>query len=377
MLSPSQDNDFSVPVRARATEPGRPRLEVPGAIAARSDLGEAPQAGRAPFRVVALGGGTGLPAVLRGLKHLVFPEPGRWLGPRDRGRLTAIVTVADDGGSSGRLRDAYRILPPGDIRNCLLALSSAESTMSRLFTFRFGGNGEVGGHSLGNLILSALCHLEGDFCEAVEQAGRMLGIRGRILPVTLSEVNLKAEFDDGSTVEGESRIPIVRRQIRRVRLLPGDASILPEAAAALAAADVIVIGPGSLYTSLISILLVDGVADAIARSSGRVVLVMNLMTEPGETDNYTAVDHVLAVRRHAPRVRIDDVLLNTGEIPEPLLHRYSTDHAVPVNPDQEILRALGYRVLERDLLGIDEKVRHDADKLAHALLEAAMNKEAV
>lgn len=377
MLSPSKDNRFPVPVRARAAEPGSPRREVPTAIEPRSDLRRTPQTGRPPFRVVALGGGTGLPAVLRGLKHRLFPEPDRWLGPRDRGRLTAIVTVADDGGSSGRLRHTYRILPPGDIRNCLLALSSTHSTMSRLFTFRFGGNGEVGGHSLGNLILSALCHLEGDFCEAVEQAGRMLAIRGRILPVTLAEVNLKAEFEDGSTVEGESQIPMARRQIRRVRLSPGDASILPEAAAALEEADVIVIGPGSLYTSLISILLVDGVADAIARSSGRVVLVMNLMTEPGETDNYTAVDHVLAIRRHAPRVRVDEVLLNTAAIPGPLLHRYSADHAVPVNPDQEILRALGYRVLERDLLGHDEKVRHDADKLAHALLEAAMNKEAV
>ncbi len=327
------------------------------------------------LRAVALGGGTGLPLVLRGLKRSMFGEASSSMLARDGDRLTAIVTVADDGGSSGRLRQAYRMLPPGDIRNCLLALSNAQSALAPLFNFRFAGQGEIGGHSLGNLILSALSDLQGDFCGAVEQAGRLLGIRGRILPVTLDQVRLEAEFDDGSSVEGESRIAGVRGRIRRVRLRPQGARVLPEAAAAIEAADIVVIGPGSLHTSLIPILLVGGVADAVARCGGRVVLAMNLMTEPGETDDYTAVDHVLAIRRHAPRLRIDDVVINTAPIPQSLLRRYSAERAVPVAPDGEILRALGYRAVERDLLSSDENVRHDPEKLTQALLQAAINRE--
>jgi uncharacterized cofD-like protein len=334
--------------------------------------------GRAPgaLRVVALGGGTGLPLVLRGLKRVLFSEAGpAGLAP-DGDRLTAVVTVADDGGSSGRLRQAYRVLPPGDIRNCLLALSSAQSAMAPLFEFRFGGTGEVAGHSLGNLILSALSHMEGDFCEAVEQASRLLGVRGRILPATLAEVTLRAEFDDGSSVEGESRIPAARQRIRRVRLQPASARVLPEAAAAIEAADIVVLGPGSLYTSLIPILLIDGVVDALMHARGRIVLVMNLMTQPGETDDFTAVDHVLAIRRHVPRIPIHDVLLNSAPIPPGLLRRYSADKAQPVAPDLELLRALGFRAIERDLLGDDDCVRHDPDRLAGAVVQAVTNREA-
>jgi uncharacterized cofD-like protein len=327
------------------------------------------------IRVVALGGGTGLPMLLRGLKGLMFPDhdPGAW--SRGRDRLTAVVTVADDGGSSGRLRRAYRVLPPGDVRNCLLALSSSQSMMTPLFSFRFKGNNDVGGHSLGNLILSALSHLQGDFCEAVEQAGRMLGACGRILPATLSQISLTAEFDDGSLIEGESRIPGVRRRIRRLQLHPKNARILPEAAAAIEAADVVVIGPGSLYTSLMPILLIDGVVDAIAHTRGRVALVMNLMTEPGETEGYTSVDHVVAIRRHAPRVPIHDLIVNTRPIGGPLSSRYSAQGAVPVAIDRQLLRALGYRLVERDLLGADGLVRHGPAKLALAVLEAALTKE--
>jgi uncharacterized cofD-like protein len=268
------------------------------------------------------------------------------------------------------------VLPPGDIRNCLLALSSAQSSMAPLFEFRFGGTGEVAGHSLGNLILSALSHMEGDFCEAVEQASRMLAVRGKILPATLAEITLKAEFDDGTSVEGESRIPAARRHIRRVRLQPAGARVLPEAAAAIEAADVVVLGPGSLYTSLIPILLVDGVVDALIHARGRIVLVMNLMTETGETDDFTAVDHVMAIRRHAPGMPIHDVLLNNAPIPPGLLQRYSADKALPVAPDLELLRALGFRPLEHDLLGDDDCVRHDPDKLARAVVHAVTNREA-
>src|SRR2546422_2485829 len=221
-------------------------------------------------RIVALGGGTGLPVLLGGLKEALFPHDR--LASARRDRLTAIVTVADDGGSSGRLRETYRMLPPGDIRNCLLALSSGRSMLAPLFNFRFSGTQDVGGHSLGNLILSALTELENDFCEAVEHAGRMLGTCGRILPATLAEVTVTAQFEDGSSVVGESRIAVRRQHIRRVRLHPAGARVLPDAAAAIEAADVIAIAPGSLYTSLIPILLVEGVVEAISRARGRALL---------------------------------------------------------------------------------------------------------
>src|SRR5438034_4217401 len=211
-------------------------------------------------RIVALGGGTGLPVLLGGLKEALFPRDRRASARRDR--LTAIVTVADDGGSSGRLRETYRMLPPGDIRNCLLALSSGRSMLAPLFNFRFSGSQDVGGHSLGNLILSALTEIENDFCEAVEHAGRLLGICGRILPATLADVRVTAEFEDGSSVTGESKIAVHRRHIRRIRLQPASARVLPEAAAAIAAADVIVNAPGSRDTTASPIVLGEGFVGA-------------------------------------------------------------------------------------------------------------------
>jgi len=290
---------------------------------------------------------------------------------RDQDRLVAIVTVADDGGSSGRLRQAYRVLPPGDIRNCLLALADSGSTMATIFNFRFNGGEDVGGHSLGNLILTALGQLERDFSHAVERGGEILAIRGRVFPSTLEDVTLKAEFDDGSQVEGESRIAAVRRPIRRVCLHPEGARALPEALEAITQADLVIIGPGSLYTSLIPILLVKQLADALAASAARVVLIMNLMTEPGETDGYTAVDHLLALRRHAPRVAVHDVLLNTTPIPEKLVECYAAAGAAPITPDADLLRALGCQPVERDLLSTGPKIRHDPHKLGKVLLELA------
>ena len=322
-------------------------------------------------RVVALGGGTGLPMVLQGLKEALFPPGWSWEPPRDRDRLTAVVTAADDGGSSGRLRQAYGVLPPGDIRNCLLALADGNSTMTEIFNFRFSGNGDLGGHSLGNLILTALNQLERDFSDAVERGSELLAIRGRVFPATLEDVTLKAEFDDGKQVEGESRIALVRRPIRRVCLHPEGVRALPQALEAIAAADLVVIGPGSLYTSIIPVLLVKELADALVHSPARVVLVMNLMTEPGETDNYTAVDHLVAIRRHAPTVPIHDVLLNSTPIPEKRVEYYAAEGAKPVPRDTELLRALGHQPVERDLLGTGPKVRHDPHKLGLALQELA------
>jgi len=323
-------------------------------------------------RIVALGGGTGLPILLRGLKALLFPPGWTWVPERDRECLTAVVSAADDGGSSGRLRREYSVPPPGDIRNCLLALSDGDPTMAAIFNFRFNGTGEIAGHSLGNLILTALCQLEEDgFLGALKQGSELLGIRGRVLPTTVENVTLRAEFTDGSAVEGEASIAPVRRLIHRLALEPKGAALLPEAREAIEGADLIVIGPGSLYTSLIATLLVDDLPEAIARSRGRVVLVMNLMTEPGETDGYTAVDHVLAIRRHVPGLHIDDVLLNTAALPQDVIDSYVAQGAPPVPSDADLLRALGYRLLERDLLGAGPKIRHDADNLARAILALA------
>lgn len=319
-------------------------------------------------RIVALGGGTGLPALLQGLKASMAAGSGG--GPEGRERLTAIVTVADDGGSSGRLRRAYGMLPPGDIRNCLLALSADQGTLAALFGYRFNGRGEVAGHSLGNLILAALGQMETRFERAVERAGDILGVSGRVLPATRGAIRLVAEFEDGTRMEGESRIASARRRIRRILLEPR-APALPQALKAIAGADCIVIGPGSLYTSLIPVLLVRGLDEAIAASGARVVLVMNLMTEVGETDSLTARDHLLALRAHAPRVRVHDVVLNGRPIPERLRRRYAAQAAFPLTAEPEGLRALGCQVWVGDLLAEGPKVRHDPRKLARAVLDLA------
>ena len=335
----------------------------PGAPAARRDL-----------RVVALGGGTGLPVLLRGLKAALFSPVRAGARMRDWTRLTAIVTAADDGGSSGRLREAYRVLPPGDMRNCLLALSDADPTLSAIFAYRFGGDGErgVGGHNLGNLILAALSQLESDFMSALDRATRLLAVRGRVLPATLDDVRLVAEFEDETSVEGESLIAAVGRPIRRVYLSPGGARALPEARRAIAAADLVLLGPGSLYTSIIPVLLVDGLAAALAGSAARVVLVMNLMSEPGETDGYGPADFVRAIVRHAPGVRIDDVLVNVTPVSDAWMRQYAAAGARPIPADREALVSLGCRPVERDLLGADPLIRHDADKLARAVVDLAL-----
>jgi uncharacterized cofD-like protein len=327
-----------------------------------------PAARLSDLRVVALGGGTGLPALLGGLKSFLFPPDRKWVLSQDLDRLTAIVTVADDGGSSGRLRRAYPTLSPGDIRNCLLALADGDPTLMAVFNYRFNGRGDVAGHSLGNLILTALNELEGNFFKAVERGSRILEIRGKVLPCTLDTVTLTAEFSDGSYVEGESQIASIRRPIRHVRIQPENALVLPEARAAILTADLIVIGPGSLYTSLIPVLLVKGIAGAIADSKARVVLVSNLMTEAGETDGYTAADHLQTIRFHAPQVQIHNVLLNSTPVPDRLLKRYASKGAFPVLQDVELLRNLGCRPVVRDLLMTGPNVHHDSAKLAQAIL---------
>ena len=323
--------------------------------------------------IVALGGGTGLPVVLRGLKAALFPPGG---GPgRDphRERLTGIVTVADDGGSSGRLRRAFGVLAPGDVRNCLMALSGGDPMLETLFGFRFNGGAEQGlsGHSLGNLILTALGQIEGNFTQAVERAARILSIRGQVFPATLDDVTLIAEFRDGTRVVGESQIASTRRPIVRVRLWPCGARALPAAREAILRADLVVLGPGSLFTSLIPVLLVEGVAEALAASRARVALVLNLMTEPGETDGFTAACVLAALRRHAPGVTVHHVIHCTAPIPDDRRRRYADGGATPIPVDERALRSFHCETVGRDLLAPGPLARHDPDKLAHALLELA------
>ena len=350
------------------------RFVLPPTTAVRPQM---PQDGDPPpalekLKVVAIGGGTGLPIVLQGLKHALFSAEGAPPSPeRDDDRLTAIVTVADDGGSSGRLRQAYGVPPPGDIRNCLLALAAPDSKLTALFDYRFEGGDEVSGHSLGNLILTALSRMENDFSRAIERGAEILGVRGRVFPSTTEDVRLRAELDDGRWVEGESRISSVPGLIRRVSLEPREPRALAQAVQSALYADLVVIGPGSLYTSVIPVLLVKEISEAIRQSAARVVLVMNLTTEPGETDRHTAADHLLAIRRHAPDVPIHDVLVNATPISEGLVRAYSTAGATPVCPDLELLRALGYRPVMRELLASGPKIRHDPDRLATVLLELA------
>jgi uncharacterized cofD-like protein len=321
-------------------------------------------------RVVALGGGTGLPTALRGLRAALFGSRP-WDPEGDPARLTAIATVADDGGIPGMLRASYQLPSPDDIRSCLVALAAGDPAMSAAFDFRFTRGTEVAGHSLGNLILTALTEVEQDFSRAVARVACMLSIRGRVLPSTTRNVVLRAELSDGTMIEGESRIAGARSPIRRLRLHPDDAAAPPEALDALERADLIVLGPGSLYSSLVAVLLAEGLPEAIARSRARVVLVMNLMTEPGETDGYTAVDHLMAVRRHAPRIPIHDILINSEPPAPEVVARYAAQGAMPVPADVELLWALGLTVVECDLLAAGDDVRHDPDKLGRALLARA------
>ena len=310
-------------------------------------------------RIVSIGGGTGLSALLRGLKK-------RWAD------LSVIVTVTDDGGSSGRLREELGVLPPGDIRNCMIALSEDEHLMSRLFRFRFNSDGGLHNHSFGNLFLTAMAEVTGDFVEAVRLTSEVLAIKGVIYPSTNSNVSLRAELEDGSWLEGETRITASRRRIRRIQLDPPDAHPLPAALDALVAADVITIGPGSLYTSLIPNMLVKEVINAVRASHATKIYIQNIMTQPGETDGYSAADHVQALTDHCGGVLFPNVLLNSDVPSATILKKYDAEKASLVRADLERLRALGLKTLERDLLAEDGVIRHDPDRLAQAVFEMAI-----
>lgn len=328
---------------------------------------------RPPIRglnVVALGGGTGLSTLLRGLKEYVARRrdyPANLRQPISD--LTAIVTVTDDGGSSGRLRRENRILPPGDIRNCMVALSQDEALLSHLFQYRFHAGRGLVGHNFGNLFLAALTHVTGDFAEAVRVSSKVLAIRGRIFPSTVSNVSLVATLEGGRKVHGETRITASRKPIKRLTLLPRAVRPLPRAVEAIREADLILLGPGSLYTSILPNLLIPEIASAIAKSKAPRVYIANLMTQPGETSGYALADHLRAIQSHTPRRVIDWVVANRQVVSPEVARRYRAQGAQPVAIDIPNLQKLGYRVVLDNLLEEHGVIRHNPSRLARLLLE--------
>lgn len=312
------------------------------------------QLSRGP-KIVVIGGGTGLSVLLRGLKKYTS-------------NLTAIVTVSDDGGSSGRLREDLGILPPGDIRNCLVALADTENLMDKLFSYRFDNGGTLAGHSLGNLLIAGMYNISGDFQTAIEQVSKVLAVRGKVLPSTLENVNLGAELADGSIVHGESNFRSCKSPIKRVFLEPERCSPVPEALAAINEAEAIILGPGSLYSSVIPNLLVDDIQEAVRNSKAVRLYVCNVMTEPGETESYSAAEHLQALIQHCGSGLVDRVIVNSEKVPLLLLDRYSVQGSTPVVADVDSLQKLGVKVLEEDLIYESDLVRHNPEKLAKCII---------
>jgi uncharacterized cofD-like protein len=321
-----------------------------------------------PLRVVSIGGGTGLSTLLHGLKQYARGHGSR-NSPVD---IAAVVTVTDDGGSSGRLRRDFDVLPPGDIRSCLVALSEDEALLSRLFQYRFEAGRGLKGHSFGNLFLTALTHVTGDFSDAVKVSSEVLAIKGRIYPATAANVALEAVLENGRRVLGETRISRSRRRIETVHLIPRRCRPLPEALAAIAQADVITLGPGSLFTSVIPNLLVQGIAEAIRRSPAVKAYFVNLMWQPGETTNFTASDHIRAIHRHAGGKLVDYAILNTHEIRPSLRRRYARQDSAPVENDFNEIGAMGVNVVCGDLVRESGLVRHNPSAIAAIAIELAM-----
>ena len=338
-----------------------------------------------PLRVVAIGGGTGLSTLLRGLKQYVPVQDRR---RRERasdspvpapqhpiGELAAVVTVTDDGGSSGRLRDDLNILPPGDIRNCMVALSEDEHLLAKLFKYRFD-QGELQGHSFGNLFLAALSHVTGDFAQAVQTSSQILAARGRIFPATTANVTLAARMEDGSTVLGETNITRSKQTIVELKLDPAEVDPLPETLEAIANADLITIGPGSLYTSLITNLLVRGIPEAIAASRACRVFVCNLMTQANESLGLTASQHIEKILGHARGHQLFDyALINTQPILPATLDRYAREGQEPIVNDLDRIRALGVEPFTGNFLQEGDVLRHDHDRVAEALLNLCFEQQ--
>ncbi|MET1029730.1 gluconeogenesis factor YvcK family protein [Domibacillus tundrae] len=307
-------------------------------------------------KVVIIGGGTGLSVLLRGLKR----------HPID---LTAIVTVADDGGSSGRLRTELNIPPPGDIRNVLAALSDVEPLVESLFQHRFSTNNELSGHALGNLMIAALSSITGDFGHAIQEMSRVLNVRGKVLPAANQSVVLHAEMEDGSVVSGESKIPYSGKKIRRVFLTPDKIEPLPETIRSIREADMIILGPGSLYTSILPNLLVPGIGEEVCAASAKKVYICNLMTQAGETLDFTASDHVKAIYDHMKCSFMDTILVNKEPVPADIQELYKEEMAKPVVYDVDKLKSLGLNAIFDDILTYEQSaIRHDTAKVAEILV---------
>ena len=347
-------------------------------------LGENVREENRGLRIVSIGGGTGLSSLLSGLKAHVgedcvvasTPE-APWIET-----LTAVVTVTDDGGSSGRLREEFQILPPGDIRNCMVALAEDERLLTQLFQYRFESDGDLAGHSFGNLFLAALTSVTGDFFEAIKVSSEVLAIKGRIFPSTVEDVALVAEFEDGRTIKGESKIVEARTPIRHLRL-SHPCRPLAETLDAIAQADLITIGPGSLYTSIIPNLLVDDIVNALNQSPAMKAYICNIMTQPGETEGFTVEDHLRSLFEHSPALKLDYVIVNAEPIHTELRDKYLADGAVQVKfaarslcagelPVEirigEAPRRRSMLVLCENLVSEHNVVRHDPQRLAQLLL---------
>jgi len=329
-----------------------------------SDIGTQPR-----LNVVAVGGGTGLSTLLSGLKEFVRSP----LAAVSITNLSAIVAVTDDGGSSGRLRDELQMLPPGDIRNCMVALSEDSLLLSRLFRYRFEGRGDLKGHSFGNIFLAALSGLTGDFAEAVRLSSGILASKGHIFPATNANVHLVAELDDGSIAQGETRISQVGPSIKHLYLEPETCHPLPAAIEAIENADIITIGPGSLYTSLLPPLLVHGLAEAVGRSRATRVFVSNLMTQPGETSGFSAMHHLGELQKYTPEIRFDHVILNDQVVSREQRERYFAEGSEQIGIDEgaAIASEFGVNVVYANLLDDGEKVRHAPGRLAGSVLSCA------
>ncbi|MDE3180790.1 MAG: uridine diphosphate-N-acetylglucosamine-binding protein YvcK [Acidobacteriota bacterium] len=322
------------------------------------------------MRMVAIGGGTGLSTLLRGLKRHTTVSAASHSKAKIVS-ITAIVTVTDEGGSSGRLRRDFRMLPPGDIRNCLVALAGDETLFAKLFDYRFKSGGGLRGHNFGNLFLTALTNVTHDFAKAVRVSSDILAVRGEIFPSTLADVHLKAKLTDGRTIYGESRIAKTHVPIARLSIVPARCKPLPEALAAIRAADLITVGPGSLYTSLIPNLLVQGIAEEIMASRALKLYIGNLMTQPGETRRYSAADHLSALLRHAGGQMFDGMVLSTSRISTAMLKRYASHRAEPVVNDIDRIDALGVRAIQASLLAPGHVARHSPERLTRLLLDLA------
>ncbi len=320
---------------------------------------------------VAIGGGNGLSTLLSGLKRFVAAGKTEsvWLE-----NLSAIVAVSDDGGSSGRLRDELQMLPPGDIRNCMVALSEDSHLLSKLFRHRFRGGGDLGGHNFGNLFLAALSEITGDFAEAVRLSSEILASKGHIYPATVADVRLAAELIDGQIVRGETNISKVGNSIKRLRLEPENCQPLPETLAAIADADVITVGPGSLFTSLLPPILVDGMAEAIAESAAVKIFICNLMTQPGETDGFSARRHLEIVGEYAAEINFDYVVVNNYPISKEQMRRYAGEGAMQIGVADSISPETveATEIIYGNLLDGNEKVRHHPERLAQVVLLCAV-----